>query len=140
MEYLIGTVLAIVVIGGCTIIGVARERSFFATMVIVVATYYVLFAAMADSGHALVLESLLAGGFIAAAVIGFRGSLWIVAAALVGHGLFDLVHHQLVTNPGVPQWWLGFCSSFDVTAGGLLAVLLVTRNRYSVPARGASSQ
>ena len=137
MEYLIGVVLAVVVIGACAAIGIARERSFFATMMIVVATYYVLFAAMADSGHAMAMESLLAGVFIAAAVIGFRSSLWTVAVALAGHGLFDLVHHHLVANPGVPHWWLGFCSSFDVTAGGLLAVMLVTRHRCSVPARGA---
>lgn len=140
MEYLVGTVLAIVMIGACAAIGIARERSFFATMTIVVASYYVLFAAMAGSGYALVLESVFAGGFFAAAAIGFRRSLWVVAVALAGHGLFDLVHPHLVANPGVPHWWLGFCSSFDVTAGGLLAALLVTRHRFSVPARGPSPQ
>ncbi len=133
MEYLIGTGLAIVVIAACTAIGLARERSFFATMTIVVATYYVLFAAMADSRQALIVESLLAGGFVVAAAIGFRRSPWIVAVALAGHGLFDLVHPHLVANPGVPVWWMGFCSSFDVTAGGLLALMLVARRRFPPP-------
>jgi hypothetical protein len=64
--------------------------------------------------------------FIVAAVAGFKTSLWIVAAALVGHGVFDFVHASLIANPGVPVWWPPFCSSYDVVAGAYLAVLIKT--------------
>ena len=39
--------------------------------------------------------------------------------------VFDIVHHLLIENPGVPQWWPGFCLVFDVIFGGLLAVRLM---------------
>ena len=44
MEYLIGIILAAAVAGSAVIIGFDRERSFYATALIVIATYYVLFA------------------------------------------------------------------------------------------------
>lgn len=132
MEYSIGILLAIGSIGAAVAIGLARDRSFYSTIMIWIASNYVLFALMGGSRQTLILESLLAGGFIIVAVIGFKTNLWIVVAALVGHGLFDFVHHQLVANPGVPRWWPGFCLAFDVTAGVLLAFLLSTHQRFSV--------
>ena len=44
-----------------------------------------------------------------------------------GHGVFDFVHHFLIENPGMPRWWPGFCATFDVIFGGLLAVRLWMR-------------
>jgi len=48
---------------------------------IVIASYYALFAVMEASTHALVLESLVGAVFLALAVSGFRSSLWAVVAA-----------------------------------------------------------
>jgi hypothetical protein len=59
-----------------------------------------------------------------AAVIGFKFNLWIVAAGLVGHGVFDFFHGRIVVDPGVPAWWPAFCMSYDVCAGGCLAWIL----------------
>src|SRR3954467_6793580 len=50
---------------------------------------YVLFAAMSGSLHTVLLESVGTTVFIIAAVVGFRSSDWIVAAALAGHAIFD---------------------------------------------------
>jgi len=127
MEYLIGLVLSLVVAGTATSVGFDRERAYYPVLLIVIASYYVLFASMGASGRVVILESLVASVFLLAAVIGFKGSLWIVVAALVAHGVFDLFHHRVIKDPGVPQWWPGFCFSFDVVAGGFLAVLLLKR-------------
>lgn len=135
MEYTIGLLLSVGVIGTASVVGLGRDRSFYSTIMIVIASYYVLFAVMGGSGDTVILESLIAGGFLIAAITGFRTNLWVVVAALVGHGLFDAVHHQFIANPGVPQWWPGFCLAFDVAAGGFLAFLLLTRYRFSVHAR-----
>ncbi len=129
MEYLIGIVLALVVAGGSTAVGFDRERVFYTEMTIVVAACYILFAAMGATTSVLMAEIALAFLFMLAATIGYRTSLWVVAAALAGHGLFDLVHHRLVDDPGVPAWWPGFCMGFDVTAGAYLAVLLYRNPR-----------
>ena len=90
----------------------------------VIASYYVLFAVMGGSVHALIVESLVMDVFLLIAVVGFKLSLWLVAAVLAGHGVFDFVHAYLVTNPGVPAWWPPFCLAYDVSAAGFLAWLL----------------
>lgn len=125
MEYLIGVGLALAMCTFAMLSGFDRDRVFYPTMVIVVATFYILFAVMGGSMPALALESLVAVAFSALAVAGFKKNLWLIAAALVGHGVFDFFHHLLIQNPGVPVWWPGFCGSFDVLAGGFLAVLLM---------------
>jgi hypothetical protein len=91
---------------------------------IVIAFLYVLFAAIGASTHALVVESLVGAIFIAVAVLGFKSSLWFVVFALASHGIFDLVHGRLVSNPGVPVFWPAFCGAYDVAAAAYLAVLL----------------
>jgi hypothetical protein len=127
MEYLIGLVLSLVVSGIGSSVGFDREKTFYPVVLIVVGSYYVLFASMGAPGRVVLLESVVAAVFLLAAVIGFKGSLWIVVAGLVAHGIFDLVHHRFIENPGVPSWWPGFCLAFDVVAGGFLAVLLTRR-------------
>jgi hypothetical protein len=130
MEYLIGVVLAVVVCAFATLVGFDRDRVFYPTLVTVIATYYILFAAIGSSTAVLVLESLITGAFLALAVAGFKKNLWLIVAALVGHGVFDLFHHRFIQNPGVPVWWPGFCLSFDVLAGGFLAMLLLRRPEF----------
>lgn len=129
MEYLIGGFLGAATAMLASALGFARDRSFFPTIMIVIATYYVLFTAMGGSGPALWKESAIGLGFAAVAVLGFRASLWWVAAALAGHGVFDLFHHRLIDNPAVPAWWPGFCLSFDVVLGIALAIRLVSEPR-----------
>jgi hypothetical protein len=127
MEYLIGLVLSLVVAGTASSVGFDREKTFYPVLLIVIASYYVLFASMGAPGRVVILESFVAAVFLLAAVIGFRGSLWVVVTGLVAHGIFDLVHHRFIENPGVPSWWPGFCFAYDVVAGGFLAVLLLRR-------------
>ena len=125
MEYLIGLILALIVSGFAISVGFDRDRAFYPTVAIVVASYYVLFAVMGAPGPTIVIEVLVALGFLLVAVTGYKRTAWLVVAALVGHGVFDFVHHFLYTNPGVPQWWPGFCGAFDVVFGGLVAWRLV---------------
>ena len=131
MEYLIGVALALVVCAFAMLTGFDRDRVFYPTLVIVIATYYILFAAIGSSTTALILESLIAGAFLALAVAGFKKNLWLIVAALAGHGVFDFLHHLFIQNPGVPEWWPGFCLSFDVLAGGFLATLLMRRSGFA---------
>jgi hypothetical protein len=66
--------------------------------------------------------------------------MWLIAAAMVGHGVFDFVHHLFIPNPGAPSWWPGFCLAFDVLFGGWLAVLLVRRSHPSLTAISSHHQ
>ncbi len=135
MEYLIGLKLSVAVTGFASFVGLDRERAFYPTVLIVIASYYVLFAVMGASGRTLVIEVVAASAFLLFAVLGFRKNLWFAVAAIVGHGAFDFVHHWLIENPGVPHWWPGFCLTFDVVFGLWLAVRLMM-----VPSLSSRSQ
>jgi hypothetical protein len=115
-------------------VGLDRDGAFYPTVLIVIALYYVLFAVMTGSIQTILAESAGAVVFTAAAVVGFRSSLWIVAAALAGHGVFDAVHGYMIANPGVPAWWPAWCFAYDVGAGAGLAWLL--RHGHLTPAAG----
>jgi hypothetical protein len=131
MPYVVGVVLALAVCTFAVLAGFDRDRVFYPTLVIVVASYYILFAVMGSSTRALISESLIAGVFLALAVVGFKKNPWVSVVGLVGHGVFDFFHHSVIRNPGVPEWWPGFCLSFDVLAGGFLAMLLMRRSRLA---------
>src|SRR5215208_4549012 len=92
MALLIGIVLALSVGMLATQSRLDRDRAFYPTVTIVVASYYALFAAMGASPRVLVVESLIGLAFLAVAVSGFRSTLWVVVLALAAHGVFDLAH------------------------------------------------
>jgi len=125
MGYGIGSLLSVVVAVFARSAGLDRDRAFYPTVLIVVAHYYVLFAVMGGTMHALVIELGVMIAFLVVAVAGFKRNLWLVAAALVGHGVFDIFHAGLVTNAGMPEYWPAFCMSYDIGAGGILAWLLM---------------
>jgi hypothetical protein len=125
LAYLIGALLALSVGALGTVSGLDRDRAFYPTIMIVIAAYYVLYAVMGGSSQALVLETAVATVFLAAALVGFRHSLWLVVAALAAHGIQDAFHGRLIANPGVPAWWPAFCIAYDLVAAGYLAFLLV---------------
>jgi hypothetical protein len=116
MALFIGTLLAL---ASCTLgrlAGLDRDRAFYPVMMIVIASYYCLFAALDGAPEVLAADTAVAMGFILAAIIGFRTSPWLIVAALATHGLMDMVHHLMIDNRGVPGWWPSFCAAFDLTA------------------------
>lgn len=124
MALLVGTILALAVCLFGRWAGLDRERGFYPVVLIVSASYYDLFAAMGGSMLTMAYELAAFAVFTILAVVAFRKNLWLVVAALFGHGLFDLSHVRLIANPGVPSWWPTFCLSFDLVAGVYLAWLL----------------
>lgn len=132
--FLVGAVGALAVGAFATIVGLDRDRAFYATVMIVIALLYDLFACIGGSAHALLLESAVGAGFIGVSVLGFKRNLGWIAAALAAHGIFDFFHGGLIANPGVPAWWPAFCGAYDVVAAGYLAVLLKTGRLRARPA------
>jgi len=135
MEYVVGTIIAVAVAGVARIFGLDKGRSFYPTVLIVVASYYSLFAAMGASGRVITTEAVIGLGFAILAVFGFKRNMWLVGLAIAGHGVFDLMHHSLIDHRGVPVWWPGFCATVDLILGGwLVASMLrkVTSNAVGV--------
>lgn len=125
MSFLIGASLALAVGILATWVGWDRDRAFYPTVMVVIASYYVLFAVMGGSPHSLLLECAVLAAFLVASIAGFKRTPWLLVAALAAHGVLDFVHPQLISNPGVPVWWPDFCLAFDLVAACYLATLLI---------------
>jgi hypothetical protein len=124
LGYLIGVALAAAVGLLATIVGLDRDRAFYPTVMIVIASYYVLFAISGGTTASIVIETAVMLLFAGAAIAGFKRSLWLVVAALAAHGIFDWLHSPMISNPGVPPWWPQFCLAYDVVAATYLAIRL----------------
>ena len=70
LPYVVGIVLSIGVALFARWVGFDRDRAFYPTVLIVIASYYVLFAAMSGSIQTVVLESAVMTPFVIAAVAG----------------------------------------------------------------------
>jgi len=128
LPYVVGIVLSIGVAVFARCVGFDRDRAFYPAVLIVVASYYVLFAAMSGLVETVLLESIVMALFVVAAVAGFKGTPWIIVAALAAHGAQDAVHGHIIANAGVPAWWPAWCLAYDVGAAGALAWLLMRRD------------
>lgn len=124
MPAIVGVSLAVLTAVFARATGFDRDRVFYPVVLLVVGHYYSLFAVIGGNGASLIAETIGFVLFATIAVIGFRTSLWIVAAGLAAHGIFDFFHHGLIANPGVPSWWPEFCASYDIAAAACLALLL----------------
>ena len=129
----VGALLALMVGLFAHWVGYDQDRSFYAVVLTVVGSLYVLFAVIAG-GHDLIPEVVFFAVFAVLAVIGFRRSMWIVAAGLALDGVFDFVRHSFVNAPGAPEWWPAFCGAYDVVAALGLATLLLTQRRRQLAA------
>ena len=128
MEVIAGLITAVAVVGLGYATHQGRSLPFYSTVMIVIALAYVLFAVMAEGLRPILIETAVAAGFVAMAVAAARGTnrrgaAGLVAAGLVAHGGYDLVHHALVTNSVVPAWWPLYCGVVDVSLGGWVLVL-----------------
>lgn len=134
MSFFIGATLALAVGGFATWVGFDRDRSFYPTVLLVVASYYILFAVMGASTQAILAECLVLVPFLVASLAGFRRSPWAIVVGLAAHGMLDSLHPHLLSNPGVPAWWPSFCLAYDVSAAIYFGALLVSRGRRQTPA------
>ena len=134
MEYAVGVVLAVFVCVFARSVGFDRDRAFYPSVLVVIASYYVLFAVMGGSMRALILESVVMTVFTLLAVAGFKRNLWLVVGAIAAHGASDPFHAYIVDNPGVPAWWPGFCMAIDV---GIAAGLAMFPPRFPTGPNGS---
>jgi uncharacterized membrane protein HdeD (DUF308 family) len=119
--FLIPVVVGVLLAAGVAVLGkftrFDQDRSFYSTVLVIVASFYVLFAVLGGSGQTLVKELVVAVGFSTVAITGALYLPTLVGIGIAAHGVFDLVHDILIENSGVPSWWPSFCGSIDVVLG-----------------------
>jgi hypothetical protein len=133
MPVVVGVLLAVGIAALAKFTRFDEDRSFYSTVLVIIASYYVLFAVLGGSGHALVWELVIAVVFSTVAIIGALFFPTLVGAGIIAHGLFDLVHEVIIENSGVPAWWPSFCGSLDALLG--LWVIILTRSRLTCSMR-----
>ena len=129
LPLLIGAGLAIVLAVGARITRSDQERSFYPTVLMVIAAYYVLFAFM--SGEAIVEEIAVAALFSTVAIAGGARLPVLVGVGIFLHGVFDVLHPLFIVNSGVPAWWPAFCASVDILLGAWVIRLSIGRTAGS---------
>jgi hypothetical protein len=121
----IGVVLAVFIALLSRLTHFERDRSYFAVILIAIATYYVLFACMAN--EAIMAEVFVASIFAFLAICGALRWPLLLGIGIFMHGIFDLVHNNFISNSGVPLWWPMFCASIDMVLGTWVIYLVKTK-------------
>ena len=95
-----------------------REVGVAAASVLVgmIGAVYIGFALVDGRFKAIVIESLVGWAFGAAALAGLLWSPAAIVAALLAHGVWDLVHHRPGALAATPGWYVPFCAVYDVLA------------------------
>jgi len=85
---------------------------------------YALFALHAGELALSAKEMVYGIPFIAAGLlvtfVSVRQSAVVVGGLWILHGVYDLTHSRLFTNPGVPGWYPVWCFSVDIVVGAYL--------------------
>ena len=83
------------------------------------------FAVMNGSARDQFVEFSVAGLFAVAAIFGLLLSPIILPLAYLGHGLWDLAHHNKsrLSLVAIPQWYVPWCAVIDVIIGAGLIVI-----------------
>jgi len=87
----VGIALSIAVASFARLVGFDRDRAFYPTVLIVIASYYVLFAAMISSIETVLLESIVMTLFVIAAVACPPGGQ---------HGVWRMTSEPQALSPG----------------------------------------
>jgi len=100
------------------------QRWLYSLGLLTLPSLYALFALQAGDQAAGIKEMIYGLPYITAglvfAFVSIRRSAIIVGALWIFHGVYDLMHSQLITNAGVPRWYPVFCFTVDVVIGAYL--------------------
>ena len=100
------------------------ERWLYSLGLLTLAGIYAFFALQAGERAVGVKEIIYGFPFVVAglvfAFVSVRQSAVVVGVFWLLHGLYDLVHSQLITNTGVPSWYPVWCFAVDAVIGSYL--------------------
>lgn len=105
----IGVILAVVVAAAARLTRFDVDRSYYATALMIIASYYVLFELMAE--EAILFEISAATLFSCVAIFGAYRWAPLIGIGIILHGVFDFVHPHIIQSSGVPARWPEFRGS-----------------------------
>jgi uncharacterized membrane protein HdeD (DUF308 family) len=100
------------------------ERWLYSLGLLALPGIYVFFALQTGEPAAAVKEMIYGVPYVVAGLVltfvSTRQSAVVVGVMWLLHGLYDLMHGQLITNTGVPDWYPTFCAVVDAVIGAYL--------------------
>jgi len=100
------------------------ERWLYSLGLLTLPGLYAFFALRAGEQAVAVKEMIYGVPYVVAglvfALVSVRQSAVVVGVLWLLHGLYDLVHSQLITNTGVPGWYPIWCFMVDAVVGSYL--------------------
>ncbi|GAC23673.1 hypothetical protein GMES_1374 [Paraglaciecola mesophila KMM 241] len=111
----IGAMVAVLIIGLAKLNKFDKDRSFFPTLTIVIASYYPLFGVL--ESRFIWHEWMVFVLFTLITLYWYSRYTLAIGVLLIGHGLYDFAMHIGSVGNHIPQWWPMFCGALDVTLG-----------------------
>jgi hypothetical protein len=97
--------------------------AFHAVALAVIGAIYVGFAFSDGRLAFIVIELLVGTGFVVLALLGLWQAPVFIAAGLVLHAIWDLVHRPSLVGTRLPWWYPAFCAAYDLVFAGAFIVL-----------------
>jgi hypothetical protein len=118
----IGVALGVLII--ITARTIRGERRLYSLGLLTLPSLYAFFALRVGDQAVGVKEMIYGLPFLAAglifAFVSVRKSAVVVGSFWILHALYDVIHDQFISNPGVPGWYPAFCFFVDVVIGAYL--------------------
>ncbi|HMF70356.1 MAG TPA: DUF6010 family protein [Flavitalea sp.] len=93
-------------------------KLFAAAILVAIAFIYVGFSLKDNPISLIVLEIAVASVFFFTALIGYKSNPALIAYGIIGHGVWDFLHHRLAVIPtAIPTYWPVFCAVVDLITG-----------------------
>ena len=122
IEAIIGAAVGVLTIWLARVI--RGERWLYSIGLLTLPSLYAFFALRAGARAVGVQEMVYGLPYVVAglvfAFVSVGRSAVVVGVLWLAHGLYDLVHSQIITNRGVPAWYPIWCCVVDVVIGAYL--------------------
>jgi hypothetical protein len=95
-----------------------------ALLIAFIAAVYIGFAVADGRPRVIVVESLVASGFVVLAASAVTATAWPLVTAYVAHGFKDLWQHRRQFVRGT-RWWPPFCAAVDWSVATIVVVQIL---------------
>ena len=115
IQMLTGVLLALFTLPLLRAVRYFSERTKFTLLLLFLPALYVLIALWTGQRPGPQLWGLLLYGNIA--ILGYGTSLVVLAAGMIGHAVWDILHHTGDIATVVPRWYIFICIGYDLAMG-----------------------
>jgi hypothetical protein len=101
-----------------------KALDFFAVILVLIAGVYIGFGIEDGRRDKLILESIVAIGFVALVLLGMWKWPILIPAGYFLHGVWDLLHHPVKLGARVKKWYPPACIAYDWLVGAYIYIYM----------------